>query len=53
MALSGMPGTVGAVLRETGPAADRLALEITEGLLLEETPSTRRHCRRCGTSASA
>ena len=40
MALSGMPGTVGAVLRETGLPADRLALEITEGLLLEETHST-------------
>jgi len=40
MALSGMPGTVGAVLRETGLPADRLGLEITEGLLLEETPAT-------------
>ena len=40
MALSGMPGTVGAVLRDTGLQADRLALEITEGLLLEETPAT-------------
>jgi diguanylate cyclase (GGDEF)-like protein len=40
MALSGMPGTVGAVLRETGLPAHRLGLEITEGLLLEETPAT-------------
>jgi diguanylate cyclase (GGDEF)-like protein len=40
MALSGMPGTVGAILRETGFPADRLGLEITEGLLLEDTPAT-------------
>jgi diguanylate cyclase (GGDEF)-like protein len=40
MALSGMPGTVGAVLRETGLPAGTLGLEITEGLLLDETPAT-------------
>jgi len=40
MALSGMPGTVGAVLRETGLAPSSLGLELTEGLLLEETPAT-------------
>jgi len=40
MALTGMPGVVGAVLRESGLAASALALEITEGLLLEDTPAT-------------
>ena len=40
MELTGMPGVVGAVLRETGLDADALALEITEGLLLEDTPAT-------------
>ena len=35
-----MPGVVGAVLRDTGVDAARLALEITEGLLLEDTPAT-------------
>ena len=39
MELTGMPGVVGAVLRETGLEAERLALEITEGLLLEDTPA--------------
>jgi diguanylate cyclase (GGDEF)-like protein len=40
MMLSGMPGTVGAILRETGFPATSLGLEITEGLLLEDTPAT-------------
>ena len=40
MALDGLPGTVGAVLRETGLAPEWLGLEITEGMLLEETPAT-------------
>jgi EAL domain-containing protein (putative c-di-GMP-specific phosphodiesterase class I) len=40
MTLSGLPGTVGAILRETGLPADRLGLEITEGLLMEETLAT-------------
>jgi diguanylate cyclase (GGDEF)-like protein len=40
MALTGMPGTVGAILRETGLPADKLGLELTEGLLLEDTPAT-------------
>jgi diguanylate cyclase (GGDEF)-like protein len=40
MALDGLPGTVGAVLRETGLAPGYLGLEITEGMLLEETPAT-------------
>ena len=40
MALDGLPGTVGAVMRETGMAPDKLGLEITEGMLLEETPAT-------------
>jgi diguanylate cyclase (GGDEF)-like protein len=40
MELTGMPGVVGAVLRDTGVDAARLALEITEGLLLEDTPAT-------------
>jgi diguanylate cyclase (GGDEF)-like protein len=40
MALSGMPGTVGAILRETGLPAGSLGLEITEGLLLDQTPAT-------------
>jgi EAL domain-containing protein (putative c-di-GMP-specific phosphodiesterase class I) len=40
MALSGMPGTVGATLRETGFPAGSLGLEITEGVLLEDTPAT-------------
>ncbi len=39
MELTGMPGVVGAVLRETGLEPERLALEITEGLLLEDTPA--------------
>jgi diguanylate cyclase (GGDEF)-like protein len=39
MELTGMPGVVGAVLRETGLEPSRLALEITEGLLLEDTPA--------------
>jgi diguanylate cyclase (GGDEF)-like protein len=39
MELTGMPGLVGAVLRETDLEAERLALEITEGLLLEDTPA--------------
>jgi diguanylate cyclase (GGDEF)-like protein len=40
MELTGMPGVVGAVLRESGIDPSRLALEITEGLLLEDTPAT-------------
>jgi diguanylate cyclase (GGDEF)-like protein len=40
MALCGMPGTVGAVLRETGFPATSLGLEITEGVLLEDTAAT-------------
>jgi EAL domain-containing protein (putative c-di-GMP-specific phosphodiesterase class I) len=40
MALTGMPGAVGSALRETGLAPERLGLEITEGLLLEEGPAT-------------
>ena len=40
MALDGLPGTVGSVLRETGLDPNRLGLEITEGMLLEETPAT-------------
>ena len=40
MALTGMPGVVGAALRQTGLPASSLGLEITEGLLLEETPAT-------------
>ncbi|HET8951894.1 MAG TPA: EAL domain-containing protein [Solirubrobacteraceae bacterium] len=40
MQLTGMPGVVGAVLRETGIEPSRLALEITEGLLLEDTAAT-------------
>jgi diguanylate cyclase (GGDEF)-like protein len=40
MALTGMPGAVGAVLRETVFSPERLGLEITEGMLLEETPAT-------------
>jgi EAL domain-containing protein (putative c-di-GMP-specific phosphodiesterase class I) len=40
MQLTGMPGVVGAVLRDTGVDAARLALEITEGVLLEDTPAT-------------
>ena len=40
MALSGLPGTVGAVLRESGLESTSLGLEITEGLLMEETPAT-------------
>ena len=40
MALDGLPGTVGAVLRETGLSPSSLGLEITEGMLLEETPAT-------------
>ena len=40
MTLDGLPGTVGAVLRETGLTASSLGLEITEGMLLEETPAT-------------
>jgi diguanylate cyclase (GGDEF)-like protein len=40
MELTGMPGVVGAVLRDTGLEPTRLALEITEGLLLEDTPAT-------------
>jgi diguanylate cyclase (GGDEF)-like protein len=39
MELTGMPGVVGAALRETGLEPARLALEITEGLLLEDTPA--------------
>ena len=39
MELTGMPGVVGAVLRETGVEPSRLALEITEGLLLGDTPA--------------
>ena len=39
MELTGMPGVVGAVLRESGLGSDGLALEITEGLLLEDTPA--------------
>jgi hypothetical protein len=41
MALSGLPGTVGSILRETGLAPTSLRLEITEGLLMEETPDDR------------
>jgi diguanylate cyclase (GGDEF)-like protein len=40
MALTGMPGTVGTVLRETGLQPASLGLEITEGMLLEESPAT-------------
>jgi EAL domain-containing protein (putative c-di-GMP-specific phosphodiesterase class I) len=40
MALSGIPGTVGAILRETGLPANGLGLEITEGVLLEDTAAT-------------
>ncbi len=40
MALTGMPGAVGAILRDTGFPAEALGLEITEGLLLEDTPAT-------------
>jgi diguanylate cyclase (GGDEF)-like protein len=40
MALDGLPGTVGSVLRETGLEPHRLGLEITEGMLLEETAAT-------------
>ena len=40
MTLDGLPGTVGAVLRETGLTPSSLGLEITEGMLLEETPAT-------------
>jgi diguanylate cyclase (GGDEF)-like protein len=40
MALCGVPGTVGAVLRETGLAPTALGLEITEGLLLEDVADT-------------
>jgi diguanylate cyclase (GGDEF)-like protein len=40
MALTGMPGLVGAVLREAGLDPVALALEITEGVLLEDTAAT-------------
>jgi diguanylate cyclase (GGDEF)-like protein len=40
MALCGIPGTVGAALRETGLAPTALGLEITEGLLLEDVSDT-------------
>ena len=40
MALTGMPGVVGAVLRESGLDPLSLALEITEGVLLEDTAAT-------------
>jgi len=40
MALSGLPGAVGAVLRDTGLAPTSLGLELTEGLLMEETLAT-------------
>jgi diguanylate cyclase (GGDEF)-like protein len=40
MALGGLPGTVGTVLRESGLEPTSLGLEITEGLLMEETPAT-------------
>ena len=40
MALTGMPGLVGAVLRESGLEPTALALEITEGVLLEDTAAT-------------
>jgi diguanylate cyclase (GGDEF)-like protein len=40
MALCGVPGTVGAVLRETGLAPTALGLEITEGVLLEDVADT-------------
>ena len=40
MALCGIPGTVGAALRETGLAPTALGLEITEGLLLEDVADT-------------
>jgi diguanylate cyclase (GGDEF)-like protein len=51
MELTGMPGLVGAVLRETDLGPERLALEITEGLLLEDTPAiteTLQSLRRLG-----
>jgi EAL domain-containing protein (putative c-di-GMP-specific phosphodiesterase class I) len=38
--LTGMPGVVGAVLRDSGLAPRRLAIEITEGVLLEDTDAT-------------
>ena len=40
MQLTGMPGEIGAVLRESGFDPALLGLEITEGLLLEDTPAT-------------
>jgi len=40
MELTGMPGEVGAVLRDSGFDPALLGLEITEGLLLEDTPAT-------------
>jgi EAL domain-containing protein (putative c-di-GMP-specific phosphodiesterase class I) len=40
MALTGMPGLVGAVLRDSGLDPLSLALEITEGVLLEDTAAT-------------
>ena len=40
MELTGMPGEIGAVLRESGFDPALLGLEITEGLLLEDTPAT-------------
>jgi EAL domain-containing protein (putative c-di-GMP-specific phosphodiesterase class I) len=40
MALCGVPGTVGAALRETGLAPTALGLEITEGLLLDDVAAT-------------
>jgi diguanylate cyclase (GGDEF)-like protein len=51
MELTGMPGVVGAVLREAGLPPSALALEITEGLLLEDTPAlteTLQSLRRLG-----
>jgi diguanylate cyclase (GGDEF)-like protein len=39
MELTGMPGVVGSVLRESGLEPEGLALEITEGLLLDDTPA--------------
>ena len=38
--IGGLVDTVSAVLRDTGLAPDRLELEITEGMLMDDTPCT-------------